>query len=288
LIEHWDGSSWSIVSSPKLAGIGSLNAVTALSATNIWAVGEYSNSSNTSEQPLIEHWDGSSWKVIQSPQVGNLYAVLNSISAISADDIWAVGIYASKTVIGNSETLLEHWNGTSWSVIPAPHSGGFLSSVAAISANDVWAVGDIGSAGNTATGYQGTQTLVEHWNGSAWHIVKSLNPGIAANALDAVTALSAHDVYAVGYTSNNFADQVREPFIEHWNGSSWSVASGPILATSLNDLSAVTHIPGSSRIWAVGNRENDNGNVPITVPNVTATILTSSFTSSVLITACCN
>jgi hypothetical protein len=288
LIEHWNGSSWSIVSSPKLAGISSLNAVTALSADDIWAVGEYSNASNTDEQPLIEHWNGSSWKVIQSPHVGDLYAVLNSISAISANDIWAVGIYANKTVMGNSETLLEHWNGTSWTVVRGPNSGGFLSSVTAISAHDVWAVGDIGAIGNTASGYQGTQTLVEHWNGNSWRIVKSLNPGIAANALDAVTALSAKDIYAVGYTSNNFADQVEQPFIEHWNGSSWSVVDGPTMATGLNNLNAVTWIPGSSKIWAIGDRENDAGNVPITAPNVTATILTSSFTSSVLITSCCS
>jgi hypothetical protein len=285
LIEHWNGSSWAIVNSPNPGGISALYAVTPLSATNIWAVGEYGN---TGEQPFIEHWDGTSWKVIQSPRVGTLYAILNSISAISANDIWAVGVYANKTVIGNSETLLEHWNGTSWTVVPGPNSGGFLSSVAAISAHDVWAVGNIGASGNTASGYQGTQTLVEHWNGSSWRIVKSLNPGIASNIFNAVTVLSARDVYAVGYTSNNFADQERQPLIEHWNGSSWSVVNGPTIASGLNNLSSVTWVPGSTKIWAVGDREYDATEISISSPNATQTLLAPSFASSVLIASCCS
>ena len=60
------------------------------------------------------------------------------------------------------QTLVEHWNGSAWSVVPSPNVGGSydnaLYGVAAVSANDVWAVGH---DGDPITG----QTLVEHWNG---------------------------------------------------------------------------------------------------------------------------
>jgi hypothetical protein len=288
LIEHWNGSSWTIVSSPNPGSNSFLEAVTALSANNIWAVGAYGNAS---EQPFLEHWNGNSWKVIPSPRVGNVFASLNGIAAISANDIWAVGVYSNKTVIGNSEPLIEHWNGTSWTIVPGSNpgsNGGYLSSIAAISAHDVWAVGNIGSSGNTASGYQGSQTLVEHWNGNSWSIVKSLNPGIASNTFDAVTALSANDVYAVGYTSNNFAGQEVQPLIEHWNGTSWNVINGQNVGTGYDKLSSVTSVPGSTRIWAVGDVEDDGATVPISSPTATQVQMTILVTSHVLIASCCS
>ncbi len=67
---------------------------------------------------------------------------LNGIAAVSATDVWAVGRYGDSN--GDEHTLIEHWNGSSWSAIPSPNPGGQsqgLSSVAAVSASDVWAVG---------------------------------------------------------------------------------------------------------------------------------------------------
>jgi hypothetical protein len=44
---------------------------------------------------------------------------------------------------GVRQTLIEHWNGTQWSVVPSPNLMGnnLLRGVAIVSANDVWAVG---------------------------------------------------------------------------------------------------------------------------------------------------
>ena len=51
-------------------------------------------------------------------------------------DVWAVGGGG-----GGGRTLIEHWNGTSWSHVlaPAPGQSSFLLGVTAISANDAWA-----------------------------------------------------------------------------------------------------------------------------------------------------
>src|SRR5258706_5160860 len=85
LIEHWNGSSWSVVSSPN--GSNELYAVAAVSANDVWAVG----------QQTILHWDGSSWNTVpNAPSVG-----LYGITVISANEIWAVG--------GYNKTLTMHW-----------------------------------------------------------------------------------------------------------------------------------------------------------------------------------
>ena len=64
------------------------------------------------------------------------------------------------------------------------------------------------------------QTLVEHWNGSAWSVVPSPNaPGTRSNSLVSVSAVAANDVWAVGYSLIGFTHQT---LIEHWDGSSWT------------------------------------------------------------------
>src|SRR5579863_7146809 len=89
-----------------------------------------------------------------------------AVAAVSANDAWAVG--------SGLGTLIEHWNGTKWSIVtsPSPGSiGNFLNGVTAISTGDAWTVGGFSNSHFTS------QTLTEHWNGSAWSVVKSPNVG---------------------------------------------------------------------------------------------------------------
>jgi hypothetical protein len=104
-----------------------------------------------SQQALIEHWNGTSWQVVPSPSVGTS-STFGAVGAVSAKDVWAVGVTANGTQ--GFQTLTEQWNGSRWSVVtsPSPGSGGDLTSVAAVTASSVWAVG---SAAST--------TLTEHY-----------------------------------------------------------------------------------------------------------------------------
>src|SRR5262249_8996815 len=130
LIEHWDGTSWSVVSSPNLPQGGSLSGVTAISTNNVWAVGRSDNFS----VDVVEHWDGASWSVVSSPAVNSSLEV-GRVSADASNDVWAVG---------NSPGLILHFDGTSWSrtvLKPALYGGPALFGVAALSPTNVWAVG---------------------------------------------------------------------------------------------------------------------------------------------------
>ena len=136
----------------------------------MWAVGYYYNGGIY--QTLVEHWNGTSWSVVSSPNPGTDDNYLSGVAAVSANDVWAVGYYDNGS--GASQTLVEHWNGTAWSVVPSPNAGtsyNYLNGVAAVSASDVWAVGYYGIGGST------NQTLVEHWDGTAWSVVSSPNVG---------------------------------------------------------------------------------------------------------------
>ena len=237
-----DGT-WKIVPSPNV-GSGTfgnqLNAVDVVSANDVWAVGFSPDPSGTPlyiRQPLTEHWNGRSWSVVASPKPGtDTYVELNGVAAISANDVWAVGHSGDPSSIP-LQTLTEHWNGTSWNIIPSPspgtYNGNVLNAVAAISANDVWAVGWYQSG---STGQEGG-ALTMHWNGTQWTVV----PNNSRATLHGITAIASNDVWAVG-----------EQAILHWNGSSWSNVSFPLPPNGsfpiLRGVSAVS----ANDIWAAG------------------------------------
>jgi hypothetical protein len=248
LIEHWNGSSWSIAPSPSPSSTGQnmLNGVAALSATNVWAVGGR-EASNGAMQSLIEHWDGSTWKVVPSPSPSSSGNTLSAISAVSPTDIWAVGWVQSAT----SQTLVEHWDGSSWKVVASPSPGtrqNQLTAVKAVSANNVWSVG------SRWNGSGATLTLVEHWNGSSWSTVPSPNIDTAygsANTLSGVAAVSASEVWAVGMFQNaNTSYHQHRTLSMRWNGTSWGVVSSPTPGKS-GELNAITALP-TGGLFAVG------------------------------------
>src|SRR6185437_7900053 len=79
------------------------------------------------------------WRLVDSPLISQGSELFN-VTALSRDDVWAVGAYGSQT----ARTLIEHFDGTRWSVIPSPTVGkyaNFLYGLAAVSPRDIWAVG---------------------------------------------------------------------------------------------------------------------------------------------------
>jgi hypothetical protein len=188
LVEHWNGTAWSLVPAPA-ASASILRGVAAVSANDIWAVGNGGSSGSATLATLIEHWNGSAWSKVPSPNAAVLN-YLRGVSAVSANNVWAVGDSIKSTTDGVSaySPLIEHWNGTSWTIVPSPKIGkgsNSLAAVAARSANDVWAVGfydDI--TGDIPI----RRTLIEHWNGTAWTIFPSPNLGTGDNWLTSVVA----------------------------------------------------------------------------------------------------
>jgi hypothetical protein len=244
LVEHWNGTTWSIVPSPSFATGGdgifnTLNGVAAVAAGNVWAVGSHT-ASNGAYLTLIERWNGIKWSVVPSPNPNGTVNILNAAAATGANDIWAVGY---QNVGSGSQPLFEHWNGSAWSVVPGPArpGGSILSAVTAISATDVWAVGSQPASTGAPT------TLVEHWNGSKWSVVPSPNLSTAygsANVLSGVAAVSPTDVWAVGMFQNASTNYHQHRTLTlHWNGASWSVVTSPSPGHS-GELTSIASLGG--------------------------------------------
>src|SRR5207248_2323481 len=147
--------------------------------------------------------NGTQWSVVPSPNVGSNRNYLRWVAQAGPNDVWAVGTYWNAANV--QQTLTLHWDGRAWSVVPSPNNGtheNYLNGVTAAASNDVWAVG-LYSPDMVAY-----QTLIEHWDGSAWSVVNSPNAGIRENYLNGVATISSKALWAVGYSSNTGSGQL--------------------------------------------------------------------------------
>ena len=279
--------------------------MSALGAYDGWAVGDFLEQATTNVSPsgvvrraVAEHWDGTSFTIptaqpqIPSAQFGD--TVLDSVAMVATNDVWAVGFSKPDDYNGTSSlVLIEHYDGTAWSVVPAsnlnnPYGSNALFGVKALAANDIWAVGRSQDSTTVA------RTLVEHYDGTSWKIVPSPNPS-GANSfhqLADVLPLSSTDVWAAGSQLSNLAGSTVQTLVEHWDGSNWTASSPPVPAPGggfFNDLSGI-----AGDIWAVGAQVDASGNLitlaerfdgtfwsaaPSPTPDLSATLIGARYTA---------
>jgi hypothetical protein len=240
LVEHWNGTTWKIVSSPNLGTGDQLESVYAVSSTNVWAAGSYYN--GTAGRTLIEHWNGKSWKVVPSPNIGAGSNELTSVRGTSGKDIWAAGDAVTSYPV--TRTVLLHWNGKRWAVTHSPSQPKVLNLLGAVrpqSRTDAWAVGQYvhGSP---------LRTLILHWSKGHWRIVPSPNGGTSTNELAGVLPTSAASAWAAGWYFNGKVDRT---LMLHWNGKHWRKTFSPNAGSGSNDLAAIG-ATSARNIYAVG------------------------------------
>jgi hypothetical protein len=248
---------WGTVDSPNQGDRqNALADVKAFSPTDVWVVGEYNPGlppTETGRRTLTEHWDGSSFTIVPSPNAdwpGVDKSALNGVSGVSSKDVWAVG---SAEDFGSfkSTTLTEHWDGTAWRIVPSPNPAGDslpngLTSVAAVSSTDVWAVG--------AAGFP-QKSLILRWNGSAWTVV----PNTCKAPLQSVTAIRGLtvDLWAVGSST-----------ICRYGAVGWSIVPSP--QPPSGEAYLLQDVSGTSPrdVWAVGFRQIPDGEHSTVAPLV--------------------
>jgi hypothetical protein len=202
------------------------------------------------------------WAVETSPNTGPNGGSLAGVSCVSHTSCQAVGYYIDPN--GRPATLIESWNGNSWTITPSPNGASYsaLRGVSCVSATSCMAVGQ--DEGNDLT-------LVESWNGSAWTITPSPN-GVGSfvgggSDLRGVSCVSATSCQAVGYYGP--AGPITDPsnidktLVESWNGSAWTITPSPNIASNPNwinsdVLNAVSCVSATS-CQAVG-YSNDSHN----------------------------
>lgn len=253
LANHWDGSTWTQVPTPPPEPNTEgefLRAVDAAAGDDVWAVGYTRLPCCSDTKPLIEHWDGESWRrVPYTLPYGNTLGRLAGVTVISATDAWAVG----STYGVRSDTLLLHWDGKTWEPatdVLATTSGspglGLLNAVDAVAADDIWAVGT------------GNGLSLAHWDGQLWTRVPAPGkpPDGLAETLTGVAVVATDDVWAVGWASESTSPE--HPRILHWDGDRWQRVRSPSPGTTENELNAVV-ATGPDDAWAVGSFTNSRG-----------------------------
>jgi hypothetical protein len=201
LFEHWNGTAWTATTGESSNEF--LFGASADAANDAWAVG-FNGSDNIETSAM--HWDGTNWKRVATPNVGEGTNKLNAVLALAPNDVWAVGF--STTVAPPKEaaklTLIEHFDGTKWAVVPSPNVGpnsanqsNRLLGLTANSANDIWAFGSYFAA--DGSGHQ--MTLLLHGDGTSWTIAPSPSPskgGFPCDLLWAGVVSSPRDMWILG------------------------------------------------------------------------------------------
>ncbi len=252
-VTHWDGHGWSVSYTPS-SQQESLRGIVEIAPDDVWVVGERQTTGMPSHV-LTLHWDGTKWKSIASPDLatGGKNALV-AVSATAANDVWAVGF--TVPLQGPIAPLIEHWNGTKWSVTHLSTTSSLqFTSVKALAHNDAWAVG---YAYGTHAGKNFVQPVTEHWNGSKWSSVT--NPSLSASGggnLYSINGDSASDLWAVGSQSNGSA-----MLTERWDGSKWSIITSPSVQPSNSNWLASVAVSASNNVWAVGRVSGQGGFQP--------------------------
>lgn len=227
LTMHWDGVEWRTVPSPDGpspdSGRNSLYAVSASAPDNVWAVGAYTTG-GSKFRTLAMRWDGSAWRTVATPKLGEYDDELKAVLVFAPNDVWAAGSYLNHEYEDGHMVIL-HWDGKEWTRSPLPlnvtHT---LLSLSATGPDDIWAVG----------------TQVLHWNGTNWRILST--PTAEGAYFDGVTALAPNDVWVVGNDGT-------AAITLHWDGQKLNIVQVPAPASDAFLHEATT---AGGDVWIAG------------------------------------
>ncbi|MFL6075949.1 MAG: hypothetical protein ACJ73S_21385 [Mycobacteriales bacterium] len=251
--ERWAGGRWTLtpMDVPPDPATRQLipHDVAALSPTDAWAVGGTYKAGvgvtggTQALGALVEHWDGTRWSTVANPLAGQPDTTLNVVKALSPTDVWAAGWRGDGN--GTFATLVEHWNGTEWTVLPTP-PGANRAGIRALSASgpdDVWISGAQGSPDSPTT----ATALIEHWDGHTWTVADL--PDLGNTRVSGLYAAGPNDVWA---TTEVQGTGVASSFL-HWDGHTWTVDPAPGLkAYGLGTYYFGMGGTGHDDVWATG------------------------------------
>jgi hypothetical protein len=283
-IRHWDGHQW-VLDHDRNSNASGFSGVDASGPSDVWAVGSWLGRPGSGIHPLAVRWDGTGWHRTNAPDAPqSAEDAFAAVSVIGPDDVWAVGAYHIGE--GGDISLVEHWDGSSWTVLDGPANTPDMYSVLAFSDTDVWAAaGDQGVDhwnGRTwkvytpnegiqavsgtgphdvwAVGAEYPHTFAEHWDGHSWTATSTPDGSHSASSLTAVSAVSADDVWAVGGSWNMPGiDPPAEAFMEHWDGQHWTLVDVPNPGATFNRLNSIS-LDSATDGWAVGRYTSGSDN----------------------------
>ena len=202
---RWDGTRWWRQLTPTGRSTTGLTSVSCASQITCTAVGS---------DNLVVGWNGKRWSIQPTPKPSRMRSIgPTGVSCASKSSCIAVGSIRSGGML-SGRMLVEHWNGTRWSIQRATNpAGGTDITLMGVSCATATACTAVGSYNNRAG--RG-RALVERWNGTKWSIQPTPNPASAiGSGLSAVSCPSATACMALG--SSRDADGQVQVLIERWH-----------------------------------------------------------------------
>jgi hypothetical protein len=225
LVEHWDGSAWTVVSVPQPGSSGAeLTSVSCPSATRCFAAGFLEGSA---PKTLAMRWNGTTWSVTATPnKATDGDNELHAISCTSPTSCFAVGVWQPES-LATASTLIERWNGTTWSITTSPNSSAghwnLLQGVSCASATSCVAVGYVADAGQSFA-----DSLVERWNGTVWTVVASANRASSTETiLVGVSCPTITSCFAVGLSRPTTRSGRITTVVERSTGGAFTLQTSP-------------------------------------------------------------
>ncbi|OKJ00011.1 hypothetical protein [Kitasatospora sp. CB01950] len=196
-VGHYRNGRWQVRNAPApdhtlAAGFGGVAA--AGGSDDVWAVGSYEPDDYLTFLGLIEHWNGTGWERVPTPELDTDYWTLGAVTATGPSDVWAAGTIG--TPEGWPRPLLLHYDGRAWNRVAAPDLDsryGELTQLVAIGPGNVWA------SGTEEGPDHNPQTLVAHYDGTGW---THQDTGIGAGHLYGLTR-TGNGVATVGHRLDN-------------------------------------------------------------------------------------
>jgi hypothetical protein len=220
LVQRWNGTRWAavVVPNPPGARTSQLAAVHCVSTVSCFAVGQYTTVAFKT-LTLVMRWNGVTWTIVPSPNpLATPTSVLSGVYCTSTTSCFAVGGYFLSTPDSSAErTLIERWNGVTWTIVFSPNQANAtdseLNGVTCSRPTDCFAVGSY-------TNEIVTNTLIVRWDGTQWRGSPSPNPASSTfNSLAGVSCPIPNYCIAVGSGHGTL--------VEQWNGTIWYLVASP-------------------------------------------------------------
>jgi hypothetical protein len=154
------------------------------------------------------------------------------VSCTRAGTCSATALYLNGA--GNTESIIERWNGTRWSIQPIAKLAGPRGTTGQVIlfGTSCPAVTFCTAVGQGSPVVSRVLTVAERWDGAHWSIQRTPSPsGRLGSEFKAVSCPSATACWAVGGStvpsSSPSSPPSDVPLVEHWNGSRWSTQRVP-------------------------------------------------------------
>jgi hypothetical protein len=205
-------------------GNSDLTDIAAVSARDVWAVGNTAPPGSAVPVPIVRRWNGKSWGTVALPSKFS-HAQLFAVAASSPTDVWVFGQWRnSKGLDGHAFAL--RWTG-SWKLVGFWKTFNVITDAVVFGAKNAWIFGAAG---------------VRHFNGHSWTTFT------LPYTLNRASAISSHDIWAVGADNST-----SRPVLARWHNGTWALQTIPAISSAPPGPLITDVLARSDQdVWVVG------------------------------------